>query len=383
MTLGNRLMDKATPGPASTWHRVGQFIFGRDFQQRRRISMVLTTALMYAAGLMLIAYGVVFGFLDLPRVRLPALLMVLTVALFFIVIRSGLNLRFAEPSLAFPQALVAQTLLGITYSSLGPVHGGLLVFVAMIMFFGMFDMGPRKVRLLMFYSILVMGAAMAFSAHSDPQAYPPALELFYFAMLCTALPAIASLSVQLSTMRDRLRTQKSELVKALSHIEQVATHDELTELANRRHMITLLGEHITRRARSGPGFSVALADIDHFKRVNDTFGHRVGDEALVTFALQARAHLRSDDIIARWGGEEFLLLLPGAPPPGDPNVGVERLRAALATTEASVHAPGLRIAFSAGITEYIDGESIDDMIERADRALYAAKAAGRNRTVLL
>lgn len=325
MTLGNRLMDKATPGPACTWQRVGQFVFGRDFQQRRRISMVLTTALMYAAGLMLIAYDVVFGFLELPRVRLPALLMVLTVVLFFIVIRSGLNLRFAEPSLAFPQALVAQTLLGITYFSLGPVHGGLLVFVAMIMFFGMFDMGPRKVRLLMFYSILVMGAAMDVGQRHS-KAGPAA------------------------------RAPRDVFAQQGDHVAPVGQLGQL-----------VVGGHL----------------FDHFKRVNDTFGHRVGDEALVTFALQARAHLRSDDIIARWGGEEFLPLLPGAPPPGDPNVGVERLRAALATTEASVHAPDLRIAFSAGITKYIDGESIDDMIERADRALYAAKAAGRKRTVLL
>lgn len=329
------------------------------------------------------AYGVVFGYLELPRIRLPAMLMALTVVLFYSVVRSGQNLRFAEPSLAFPQALVAQTLLAITYRAIGQVHAGLLVYVAMIMFFGMFDMGPRKVRWLMFYSIGVMGAAMAWSAQSDPRVYPAGIELFYFAMMCTALPAISSLSVQLSTMRDRINSQKSELRQALVHIELVATHDELTKLPNRRHMIALLGEHITRRSRNGPGFSVALVDLDHFKRINDTFGHRVGDEALVAFATSAQAHLRSNDIIARWGGEEFLLLLPTALPPGDPNVGVERLRTALAVGEASPQVPQLRIGFSAGMTQYLDGEGIDDMIERADRALYAAKGAGRNRTVVL
>ena len=184
-------------------------------------------------------------------------------------------------------------------------------------------------------------------------------------------------------MRNRLKSQKAELETALAQLQLVATHDELTKLANRRHMVTLLGEHITRHARKGPGFSVALADIDHFKNVNDTYGHRVGDEALVAFASQARSQLRSTDIIARWGGEEFLMLLPEAVPPGDPNVGIERLRGALAVAQASAQAPHLRIAFSTGMTRYIDGEEIDDMIERADRALYAAKGGGRNRTVTL
>ena len=309
--------------------------------------------------------------------------MVLTVLLFYSVIRSGLNLRFSEPSLAFLQALAAQTLLAFLYPALGPVHGSLLVLLAMIMFFGMFDMGTRNVRFVMFYTIMVMGVAMVWAAHTDPAGFPPVLELFYFAMMCTALPAISSLSVQLSTMRDRLRTQKSALEKALAHIQVVATHDELTKLANRRHMIAFLGEHIARRGRSGTGFSVALADIDHFKSVNDTSGHRAGDQALVTFAVQAKACLRSSDIIARWGGEEFLILLPETEPQGDPNLGLERLRITLADTEASVLAPHLRLAFSTGITRYIDGEGIDDMIERADRALYSAKAGGRNRTVSL
>ena len=367
----------------SMWQRLGDAILTTDFQQRRRIAMVLTTAILYAACLALFAYGVVFDIFEASRVPLPVTLIVVTAVVFFVIIRSGLNMRFQEPSLAFPQAICAQTLLAMTYPHVDRVHPSMLVLLAMVMFFGMFDMGPRKVRLLMSYTICAMGAAMAWGAYHDPLAYPPTLELFYFAVMCTALPAISSLSVQLSKMRNRLRVQKADLETALAHIQLVATHDELTKLANRRHMTALLGEHITRQARNGPGFSVALADIDHFKNVNDTYGHRVGDEALVAFAAHARAQLRSTDIIARWGGEEFLMLLPEAPPPGDPNVGVERLRASLAVAEASAQAPLLRIAFSTGMTRYIEGEAIDDMIERADRALYAAKSAGRNRTVTL
>jgi diguanylate cyclase (GGDEF)-like protein len=199
-------------------------------------------------------------------------------------------------------------------------------------------------------------------------------------LTATVLPSISSLSVQLRRMRERLRTQKAELESALSHIRQVATHDELTGLPNRRHMLTLLAEHAERHGRGGPGFMVALADMDHFKSVNDTFGHRVGDDALICFAKQARVHLRNTDIVGRWGGEEFLIILPESPP-GDPNIGIERLRGALAVTEASRLAPHLRLAFSAGIARYQSDEELDDVIERADGALYAAKHAGRNRSM--
>ncbi len=127
---------------------------------------------------------------------------------------------------------------------------------------------------------------------------------------------------------------------------------------------------------------MAIADIDHFKRVNDSFGHRVGDEALCAFAREAALQLRNTDSIARWGGEEFRLLLPETPP-GDPNLGVERLRTSLAGMVVSALAPALRVAFSTGLTLHVDGEAIADTIERADRALYTAKQSGRNRTCRL
>jgi diguanylate cyclase (GGDEF)-like protein len=171
----------------------------------------------------------------------------------------------------------------------------------------------------------------------------------------------------------------------VEHDVNRSTAEEATQQAFRNAVIPtarLLAEHITREARGGASFQVALVDIDYFKKVNDTYGHRVGDEALVGFARQARAQLRSIDIVARWGGEEFLLLLPESAQ-GDPNVGIERLRRAMAGTELSVAAPQLRVAFSSGLTRYVSGEAIDDMIERADRALYLSKSGGRNRTTVL
>ncbi|MCE3607298.1 GGDEF domain-containing protein [Massilia sp. P8910] len=377
---GNELDASAAPG----WmERLASLVLTDDRKQRRAIMMVLTTAAMYSVCLALLAFGVLYAVFPVEQIRVLAVLLALTAPLFYFLIRCGFNLRLRQTTLAFPQALVAQSVVAFAYAVCGPIHSATIVFLAMVTVFGMFDMSTRQVRVVLFYTLGLMAMVMTWRVHTDPQVYQGPLELMYFAMMATCLSGISMLSVLVSKMRKRLRTQKDELARALARIQIVATHDELTGLTNRHHMIALLGEHISRHARGGPGFAVALADIDYFKNVNDTHGHRVGDEALITFANQACAQLRSVDLVARWGGEEFLLLLPETKPPGDPNSGIERLRAALALTPASAHVPALRIAFSTGLTRYIDGEAIDDMIERADRALYAAKDTGRNRTVMV
>ena len=106
----------------------------------------------------------------------------------------------------------------------------------------------------------------------------------------------------------------------------------------------------------------------------------MGDEVLRNFADEARRVLRETDVIARWGGEEFLLMMPEVTP-NAPAIGVDRLRFALASMQISAAVPELRITFSAGITAYRSGEPMDEAIERADHALYLAKAAGRNQAV--
>lgn len=359
--------------------RLLSMVLTDDFRQRRRITVVLMTACVYAICTLILLYGTKSGLFHAKGATVLALLCIATPAAFLIVMRSGWNLRFAQPSLALPQAICAQSLVAAAYAVTGAAHPSTLILLATVMVFGMFEMNTASVWKLMAYSIVAIGCVMVLRSFQEPLVYPAKLQLINFMMAAATLPSISALSIQLRQMRERLRAQKTALEAALHQIRQAATHDELTGLPNRRHMLTMLAEHVTRHGRGGPEFMVALIDMDHFKHVNDSFGHRVGDEALVCFARQARLHLRSTDIVGRWGGEEFLVILPESPP-GDPNIGLERLRGALAVTEASRAAPHLRIAFSSGLTRYEPGEDIDDVIERADQALYCAKAAGRNRT---
>ncbi len=369
-------------GAHSSRQRLADLVLTTNYRQRRCLRMLLLTAMVYGVCVALMAYGAVEGIFELLPVYWLSVLILLSTLLFYGIIRSGLNLRADEPTLAFPQALVAQSLAAGAYAFSGPVHPAVLMLFPLIMVFGMFDMKVRHARILTAYSIAIVGALILWRVNERPDIYPARLELIYFVMLATVLPAISQLSVLLSTMRRRLKTQKAELEKAMLHIQDMATHDELTGLSNRRHILDQLNQYALRQARGGPSFYVALADLDHFKRINDVHGHAVGDEALLTFARQALEQLRNTDAIGRWGGEEFLLLMPETPP-GDPNVGLERLRANLASCEASDSVAGLHVLFSAGLSRYRDGEAVEATIERADRAMYAAKAAGRNRTVAL
>jgi diguanylate cyclase (GGDEF)-like protein len=141
---------------------------------------------------------------------------------------------------------------------------------------------------------------------------------------------------------------------------------------------------VTERARQqrhrGP-ISMVLMDIDHFKRVNEVHGHEAGDQVLQIFADVVTHGLRAGDALARWGGEEFLLMLPNTAA-DDALVCVERMRGQLAARSFEHIAPKLGVTFSAGIGMCSVDDRLETTVERADRAMYQAKTAGRNRTVV-
>jgi diguanylate cyclase (GGDEF)-like protein/PAS domain S-box-containing protein len=169
----------------------------------------------------------------------------------------------------------------------------------------------------------------------------------------------------------------SERKRLEAELQRQAAEDRLTGLYNRLRFDELLAQELTGVARED-SLSLLMLDIDHFKSVNDTYGHEVGDQALQAVARVLRGGIRRGDSVARWGGEEFTVLLPGADAQGAAHL-AEELRAAVAATPipdvAGVHV-------SIGVAELRPGEQEKDLVRRADGALYAAKQAGRNRVVV-
>lgn len=162
-------------------------------------------------------------------------------------------------------------------------------------------------------------------------------------------------------------------------IYHLMTNDGLTQAHNRRYFEQQLGREISRAARYARPLALVLFDIDHFKRVNDSFGHLGGDEVLRQLATAVARLVRSEDVFARIGGEEFALLIPEGSKEGATRL-AERLRATVEETPFLVEGRPLRVTCSFGVGFLLpDGHSVPrDLMERADSALYAAKSAGRN-----
>jgi diguanylate cyclase (GGDEF)-like protein len=171
-----------------------------------------------------------------------------------------------------------------------------------------------------------------------------------------------------------------ERVKALvARLGEAADTDPLTGLLNRRGFGKQLEHELERAERSGAEVSLISGDLDHFKKVNDRYGHQVGDDVLVEVGRLLRHHARRIDGVARLGGEEFALLVPGTDAHGAYS-SAERLRCRVSKALAGTH-PGLTISF--GIASYPnDGESVERLLRAADESLYAAKTLGRDRTVI-
>jgi diguanylate cyclase (GGDEF)-like protein len=164
-------------------------------------------------------------------------------------------------------------------------------------------------------------------------------------------------------------------------LKEMASTDELTGINNRRQFFALAEHEVHRAVRNNVNISAVMIDADHFKKVNDTHGHVVGDDVLRHIAAACRENLRSVDILGRYGGEEFVVLLPDADRKTAIRVG-ERLRLAIAGISIPVNNGNLSVTASLGIST-AKGEKINlkALMERADSALYAAKNAGRNRVM--
>lgn len=174
-------------------------------------------------------------------------------------------------------------------------------------------------------------------------------------------------------------TLMAEDITDKRRIEELSITDPLTGAFNRNKLTQVFEVELARAERYGHALSVVMMDIDFFKRINDTFGHQVGDQVLITSVLAMKGELRKTDILGRWGGEEFLVICPETETNGA-RLLAEKLRGKL---ESLVHPVAGKVTASLGVTSLKSGENEDQMVARCDQALYEAKHNGRNRVEVL
>ncbi len=186
----------------------------------------------------------------------------------------------------------------------------------------------------------------------------------------------------LSQRTERLIKEKKQLETQLTNMNRsldLATRiDPMTGLANRRGIMEMIEQEFSRAHRHQRSASIIMADLDNFKKVNDTHGFNTGDDVLVEVSRVLKSCLRNEDICSRWGGEEFLVLLPETSLDGALAV-ANKIRESVAMTEFKANRPGIQITVSLGVCEYRTEQSFHEAISRADQALHQAKMGGRNR----
>ncbi len=298
----------------------------------------------------------------------------------FALIRSGRVMHWRDPSLTLQQMLYAILCSAAGYCITGSARAVVIPILGVVLMFGMFGMTLRQVTVVGIYTLAAFGAASVYWMRHPAPGDPPGVEVAHLMIVSIMVAGVVLLTGRLHGMRERSRKQRTALSTALERIRELATRDDLTGCFNRRAMLERMAEESLRCVRNGKTMCLVLLDLDHFKRINDVHGHAAGDIVLRGFAELTRTQLRATDVLGRWGGEEFLLML-GSTDLEQARQCVTRVLNKLASSRFELGSAVIAATSSAGLTQCSGGESIVAAIERADKALYQAKAAGRNRLV--
>jgi diguanylate cyclase (GGDEF)-like protein len=355
-------------------------VLGTDKAMRLRTGQFLLAALLMLACVAVLYLVRAVGTPGVGDVDTWAIFSCAGLVVIYGLIRSGFSLRMADPSLAFGQMLYAIACDAAAFVVAGQGRGVTLPILSVILMFGMFGLSMRQVAAVAMYGMVLFGLAARYVLQHPLSNEPTGLLYAYVLMAFVVLSATTFLTWRLQQMSAYMRAQKNKLALALDKIQQIATRDELTGTFNRRYMLEKMRDECLRAERSNLPLLFAILDIDHFKRINDGYGHQTGDHALQHFCEVVQQNLRANDTLARWGGEEFVVLLTET----DLALGLvclERIRAKVAETELVQGSAALKLTVSIGVTQYQPGEGCEKTMARADIALYDAKAQGRNQIV--
>ena len=304
------------------------------------------------------------------------------VAFFMLLSETGFNDRFTDHYLVVPQSTVS-ILIAVAYAYLVPEVSILfLCSLFTVVGFGSLRATPRQAAQVWTFTCFALAALFLWTDKAFAMPDGNHVErLATLLMFVLTFGRCMFAGIVSSSMRESLHKSDIKLKEAYRRIEELAELDELTGSLNRRCVMRVLEEQIAGAQRTNAPCSIALIDLDWFKRLNDAFGHPTGDEVLRTFAITVFANIRPIDRFGRYGGEEFLLVFPDTDEKNAARI-LERLRVMIAELDWSAFSPDMRVTISAGVATLRADENADAILARADRALDDAKTQGRDRIIV-
>jgi len=328
---------------------------------------------------------------DTPHLLLFGALLAFNI-LVYLLIRTGVSTLLSDPSMTVAQMLSAIVLITLLLHYADEMRGAMISIYFMVMTFGVFALDRRKMIAMSGMVMFAFSTLVVYEILVTPEQVIFGIVFGQWSILLLGLIWFVFVGGYIHNLQQRIREQREslrdshsrleetyvQLSEAMERLAEIAVRDALTGLYNRRHFLERLEEAISLAERSGDSFHLALIDLDHFKSVNDSHGHQVGDNILQRFAVIARQTLRRSDVLARYGGEEFIVLFPEGSAEDIAEV-LERLRESFSALAHDDLVAGLRVTLSAGLANWRPGDNADSLTLRADEALYTAKHKGRNR----
>lgn len=301
---------------------------------------------------------------------------------FFFAVYFGFNEKFKDPSLTIPLMFWAMSCLMYTVYLTAEVREILLMFNFFILVFGTFHLNMRQFVLVTTYGVFCYLAVIQLLILNYPSLIDPHAEWIAFAGFTLVSCAYIVVAFEMNSIRKYLRQKNKTLALAIEKIEIISITDDLTQVKNRRYILDALEQQKHLGQRNEYVFSVCLLDVDFFKNINDHYGHLCGDAVLVYCCEKISRLMRKADYFGRFGGEEFLLILPLTHKEQAKQV-AERIRQLIEDAQLDSTKPELKVTLSIGVVEYQKPETTESLLGRVDNALYAAKAGGRNQVVVL
>ncbi len=296
--------------------------------------------------------------------------------IFVVLIFFSINRFFKDASLTLAQVLWVIVSLTILMCFMQGIRPLALMGYLLVILFGSFRLSLKEFYAVTGITVSCYLFSLLFIYSHRPQDILLGQEFFIFLGFSFLLIGFVFMGVEFGQLRQNLVQRHRELTGALARIQELAITDDLTGLYNRRHLLALLAQQRALANRSQYRFVVCYLDLDHFKKVNDQYGHPFGDKVLVAFANLINASLREVDMGARIGGEEFVLILT------DTDLGVAHSVCQRISEQWALKsfkgAPALSLTLSCGIAEFVAPETVEELLERSDKLLYQAKNNGRN-----